>query len=164
MKTPGTLLFLLILCVGCSTFAPVQTATERYGPGQDSDQFRGALQSLVEPDGEALSSLASWYPEKYGFENLGEETVLDAAGVLVITEDDVIFLMWNGADYVTGRTISREHLKAVVAEVLGKSRRLVLVTESNLDTFELVSDDRRYVDAEGTEAIAALLADGLSGN
>ena len=84
--------------------------------------------------------------------------------ILVITEDDVIFLMWNGADYVTGKTTSRERLKAVVAEALGKSRRLVLVTESGLDTFELVSDDRLYVDVEGTEAIAALLADGLSGN
>ena len=104
-----------------------------------------------------LSALGTWYPGVFGYENLREETVDQPAGVLVVTDADVNFLAWSGDKYVPTKTISRADLKVVAAEGLGKSRRLVLVTEDELNTFELVREDRRYVDTAGTEAIAALL-------
>jgi hypothetical protein len=156
MKYAGSAIVLLTLCFGCSAFPP--EITERFGPGQDSEEFSDALHAVVEPGTEAISVLASWYPETYGYENMGVPALDHPAGVLVVTETDVIFFGWNDMEYAPKKTIPRLDLTVVVTEALGKSRRLVLGSENDLNTFELVREDRMYVDSEGTEVIAALLS------
>lgn len=161
MKIVGAILLSLVVCFGCSSILPFQEILESYGPGLDSREFSNALRSVLGPDEEAFSALASWHPDTYGYENIGVGTIRDAAGVtgvLVATDTDVIFFVWNNREYAPEKTITRSNLKVVVVEALGESRRLVLVTEDSLNTFELVREGRRWVDTAGTEEIAALLA------
>lgn len=158
MKNAGSAIVLLTLCFGCTAVLPMQEITERFGPGQDSEELSAALHAVVEPGTEAISALASWYPETHGYENMDVPALDHTAGVLVVTETDVIFFGWNYMEYVPEKTIPRLDLTAVVTEALGKSRRLVLVSENDLNTFELVREDRAFADTEGTEAVAAVLS------
>ncbi|MBT8108653.1 MAG: hypothetical protein KJP17_10480 [Gammaproteobacteria bacterium] len=158
MKNAARLYVLLVFCAGCGA---VGWATERYGPGPDSVEFEGAFAATVQRKSEAISVLATWYADTYGFESFGEPVLQDPAGVLVVTQDAVIFFAWGDFEYTSAKTIAREDLETVLVEASGKSRLLVLVAEGEVNTFELVRDDRRFVDVESTEAIAALLADAL---
>jgi len=161
MKNTATMCFLLVFCFGCNIVPVFQDVAERYGPGPDSAEFASALDAVVEQESEAVSSLATLYQDVHGFDNIRDLTDHGAAGVLVVTQDDVIFLAWDYFEYAPTESISRQDLTAVVVEAMGKNRRLVLVTENDVNTFELVRDDRLYVDVEGTEAIAALLSQTL---
>ena len=162
MKTAATIFFLLVSCIGCSVVMPLDLIAARFGPGPDSDEFHSALNVAVEPGREAISILATWYPNTHGYDNIGEVTGQEATGVLVVTQEDVIFFNWRGFEYVPEKTISREDLKEVVAKVEGRSRLLVLIAEGDLNTFELVRDGGWSVDVESTDAIAAVLADSLT--
>ena len=159
MKNAAALYVLLVLCAGCGAMGWV---TERYGPGPDSAEFERVFETTVEQDGEAISILATWYAGTYGYESFGDPIVDDPAGVLVVTRDEVIFFAWGYFEYTFEKTIPREDLKSVVVEAKKKSRLLVLVSEGEVNTFELVRDDRRFVDVESTEAIAAMLAHSLT--
>ena len=156
MKNAGSALVLLTLCFGCTYIYPEFAVS--FGPGQDSEEFSEALHAAVEPGTEAISALASWYPETYGYEITDVPALDNPAGVLVVTETDVIFFRWNDMEYALEKTIPRLDLTVVVTEALGKSRRLVLVSENDVNTFELVREHRWYVVAEGTEVIAELLS------
>ena len=144
MKTAATILFLLVSCIGCST---MQLVSERFGPGPDSAEFLGELNAAVAPNRDVT----------------GQE----ATGVLAVTQENVIFFNWRFDqlnyifEYVPEKTISREDLIEVVAKAQGRSRLLVLVTEDDLNTFELVRDGGLLVDVESTDKIAAVLADSL---
>ncbi len=163
MKTAATILFLLVSCIGCST---MQLVSERFGPGPDSAEFLGELDAAVAPNREAISILATWYPKSHGY-NIADVTGQEATGVLAVTQENVIFFNWRFDqlnyifEYVPEKTISREDLIEVVAKAQGRSRLLVLVTEDDLNTFELVRDGGLLVDVESTDKIAAVLADSL---
>lgn len=145
----------------------MHSVSERFGPGPDSTEFHSELNAAVEPGREAISILATWYPNSHGY-NIADVTGQEATGVLAVTQEDVIFFNWRFDQrdyffkYVPEKSISREDLIEVVAKAQGRSRLLVLVTEDDLNTFELVRDGGLFVDVESTDKIAAVLAESLT--
>ena len=157
MRKLGVLVSLLVLCAGCTTYEAIKFVNERNGPGVDSPAFRAALDATSENAPLVISKLANWHGNSYGFDDINDIGINDAAGVLAITEEDVIFFVWGEVEYVPIKTIPRGELGDVVVAAKGKSRRLILVTAEEHNTFEIIQEGRWFLHIEGTEAMAEIL-------
>jgi len=134
----------------------------RNGPGADSLEFHAAIRAEAYDGSLITARFADWFEGSYGFDDARPIALDDPAGVLAVTKYDVIFFVWSGEDYLLTKTISRKNLQDVVVEAKGKSRRLILVTVSEYNTFEIVADSRWFVDVDGTESIAEVLRKPMS--
>ena len=145
---------MLVFCAGCTTYEAIKHADERNGPGVESPAFRTALDDIGKDDPPVIAKLANWHGNSYGYDDI---QINDAAGVLAITEEDVIFFAWGAEKYVPVKTITRSELGEVVVAAKGASRRLILVTGEEHNTFEIIKEGRWFVDVEGTELVATIL-------
>lgn len=128
-----------------------------YGPGLDSPELHAAVGAVAYDSPLIISKPANWFEDSYGFDDALSVTANDVAGILAVTEYDLVFFVWSGSHYLPIKTISREELQDVVVESKGKSRCLILVTATEDNTFEVVGYSRRFVDVAGTESVAEIL-------
>lgn len=157
MKNLGVIVSFLFFCTGCTTYEAIKFINERNGPGVDSPEFHAALEVTAEESLLVIAKPANWHGNSYGFDDIDDIRINDAAGVLAITEKDVIFFVWGEVEYMPIKTIPRGDLGDVVVAAKGKSRRLILVSGEDHNTFEIIQGGRWLLDVEGTEAMAEIL-------
>ena len=144
------LLILSILFAGCGTF----------GPQEGSPEFYSAVNAAVDPSEVILSHSAEWYPNRFGFNDIGfGMNATPVFGIFVLTPDDVIFLVWNDGSsvYVIGTSIERQEINQAIVDSYGRNRRLVLLAGDRINSFALLHSGRGVIDVAATEAVAEIL-------
>jgi hypothetical protein len=134
--------------VGCATF----------GPKEGSPEFSATVNIAVKPLTVVVAQSASWLPNTFGYNNImaGEVPI---AGAFVLTQNEVMFLVWNegSSAFIRATSIQRADINQAIVDSFGRGRRLVLVSKDKVNSFELTSSSQNFVDTEGTDKIAIIL-------
>ncbi len=141
------LLFSLSL-VGCAT----------YGPKEGSTEFIATVGSAIKPSTVVVAQSAAWIPNIFGYNNimLGDNPI---PGAFVLTQSEVIFLVWNenSSAFIRATNIQRSDINQAIVDSFGRGRRLVIVSKDKVNSFELTSSSQNFVDSESTEKVAKIL-------
>ena len=134
--------------IGCATF----------GPKEDSPEFKSIISTAVGSTPVITAKSASWLPNTFGFNNvLSRENPI--VGAFVLTENEIVFLVWdeNSSKFIRAKSIRRVDISEAKVATFGRSRRLVLVSNVNVDSFELTTPSQNFVDADAVINIANIL-------
>ena len=127
------------------------------GPKDGSLEFSSAIDVAVQPSKVLVAQSASWFPNRFGYNNIGDDSPI--TGAFVLTQNEVLFLVWNtgSSAFIRATNILRININQAIVDSFGRGRRLVLVSKDSVNSFELTDSSQNFIDAEAMEKVAEIL-------
>jgi len=147
---------LLILLLGaCAT----------YGPSPDDAQFESAVAEVIPVEEIVIARKGEWYPNQFGFNQI-QVTVFEPSspvvtGVFVMTDDEVVFLVYHddASKFVRAFSVGRDEIDQALTDSFGNSNRLVLMSNDRVNSFAVLKpNSSTFLDKELPEEIARELS------
>jgi|LakWasMet14_LOW5_FD_contig_41_191352_length_702_multi_1_in_0_out_0_1 hypothetical protein len=133
--------------VGCTAF----------GPKEGSPEFITTVNVATHPSKIVVAKSALWIPNIFGYNNIMNETSI--SGVFVLTQNEVLFLIWNEdkSEFVRATNIQRIDINQAIVDSFGRCRRLVIASKDKVNSFELVDSNQNFCDTEAIDKVTRIL-------
>ena len=122
--------------------------------------FDTAIRTAVSPHRVEFLHQAGWFPNQHGYEGMIRKNPMPRPGAIVVTPGYVMFLeeIENTSQYSVTKVIPRVEIQETIVAKWGFGRRLVVVSDNEVNSFEVLGARRIMIDGKATTEVGELLS------